>query len=435
MGKLDPRHDHCGDSCRESTTRFFATERLRAAVYFLIPAISAFAANWLPLLLVLAACCELPGCILKPSKPTRSFAPFLAILCAFLLWAAASALWAIDPEQALKKAAAVTGIAICGLVVVAGLLSSSNRQRRTITTAAALGTAFLALQLLIEVATDGAFTRLFHGTSPDQIYDDIVRLKPGASVLAIFAWPAGVVLWHRFGPIASAVLIVGGAVAIYALSAHSALFALGLGGLVMVSCAASLTATRRFLTVLACVSILIAPLAFSAAKPGPWIKELPDSVQVTVYHRFLIWNFSAQAVGEHPIVGWGLHASRDVPGGSDQSDINADLEYDPPVFNTVTSYMPLHPHNNFLQVWLELALVGALLLATLMGMMLRRIASDMGDKASAAGQLAMFTAAFTVAGLSYGIWQSWWMALLWLAAAQSLSVVRRSSDGPEILKR
>ena len=88
--------------------------------------------------------------------------------------------------------------------------------------------------------------------------------------------------------------------------------------------------------------------------------------------------------------------------------------------------IPLHPHNAGLQVWLELGLVGALLLAGLAWVALRglarlpRIDQTLG--------LATFSCAFVIASVSYGLWQNQWVATLMMAAA--LFQVCRPGDSP-----
>jgi hypothetical protein len=70
-----------------------------------------------------------------------------------------------------------------------------------------------------------------------------------------------------------------------------------------------------------------------------------------------------------------------------------------------------------MQVWFETGAVGALLAAALTlagGWALSRVLVDRAQAAAAAATLA---SAGVIANLSYGIWQEWWDAALFLAAA------------------
>ena len=78
--------------------------------------------------------------------------------------------------------------------------------------------------------------------------------------------------------------------------------------------------------------------------------------------------------------------------------------------------MPLHPHNGALQVWLELGAVGALVAALLAMVTASRLAAPSLEPVVRAGGLAVLIAAAVELSLSYGMWQSWWIAVLWLAA-------------------
>ena len=78
--------------------------------------------------------------------------------------------------------------------------------------------------------------------------------------------------------------------------------------------------------------------------------------------------------------------------------------------------MGMHPHNATLQIWLELGGVGALL-AAMSVFALWWTVSVLTDVTARATATAMLLSAFTVANLSFGIWQTWWMAVLATSAA------------------
>ena len=86
--------------------------------------------------------------------------------------------------------------------------------------------------------------------------------------------------------------------------------------------------------------------------------------------------------------------------------------------------MPLHPHNSALQVWLELGLPGAALFAAFIILLWRAVANASWPplfKAAAGGSLLMtFVASFG----TYGIWQEWWIATMWLALFLILLMAR-----------
>ena len=72
-----------------------------------------------------------------------------------------------------------------------------------------------------------------------------------------------------------------------------------------------------------------------------------------------------------------------------------------------------HPHNSFLQVWVELGIVGAILAGAVLMLMLRSLAVlPPGPRVAA---LALVAAAASVAFVEHGAWQAWWTAGLGVA--------------------
>jgi len=116
-------------------------------------------------------------------------------------------------------------------------------------------------------------------------------------------------------------------------------------------------------------------------------------LSVSIYHRAAIWQFVAERIEEKPLLGWGLHASRSMPGAKELVARGAEI-------------LPLHPHNGPLQLWLELGAIGAVLGAALLAWLARNAAS--------AAQAAALTAMLVVGSVSFGLWQGWWMAAIWL---------------------
>ena len=67
-----------------------------------------------------------------------------------------------------------------------------------------------------------------------------------------------------------------------------------------------------------------------------------------------------------------------------------------------------HPHNSFLQVWAELGVIGAGLMAALLFLTLRAIAAM--PRFQAVTALGLLGAAAAVAFVEHGAWQAWWVA-------------------------
>ena len=83
----------------------------------------------------------------------------------------------------------------------------------------------------------------------------------------------------------------------------------------------------------------------------------------------------------------------------------------------------MHPHDAALQIWLELGLPGVLLFAALWLGLLRRAASQ-ADRLRRATSVAAMTAYLVISAVSFGVWQSWWLAVGALAMLGAVVVAR-----------
>ena len=132
------------------------------------------------------------------------------------------------------------------------------------------------------------------------------------------------------------------------------------------------------------------------------IEPAPGSIE----HRYRIWRFAADRAVEKPFLGWGFNASRMLPGGHQLMADGAEL-------------LPLHPHNAVLQVWLELGVPGLLLLC----IVLWRTYMPPGWHDFKRRELLIRTQTVTVifiaASVTFGIWQSWWLATIALVIAST----------------
>jgi O-antigen ligase len=148
--------------------------------------------------------------------------------------------------------------------------------------------------------------------------------------------------------------------------------------------------------------ILTAPLTLAKLERVPGLVAAADSFKSSAGHRLLIWSFVGERIAERPLLGWGLDASRAIPGGNQEARLGQ-------------NWLSLHPHDAPLQVWLELGTPGAALFAALVGLFWLRLDRLVGPRlyiAAAGGSLAAVLAPVFAA---YGVWQEWWIGTLALA--------------------
>ena len=120
----------------------------------------------------------------------------------------------------------------------------------------------------------------------------------------------------------------------------------------------------------------------------------------------------------------GLDAARAIPGGRETFDLLVNIDGD----TTPGEFLPLHPHNGFLQIWLELGLPGILLVGFVTLAALRAIHKHVRHRFEKACVAATCVAGILLFELSFGAWQGWWQATLWVAAALTIAVVTRPME-------
>jgi O-antigen ligase len=144
-----------------------------------------------------------------------------------------------------------------------------------------------------------------------------------------------------------------------------------------------------------------------------WNLELP--IPGSTFHRLVIWRFTADRIAERPLLGWGFEASREIPGGKAMFALRRTNSRTGREEKIAGGMLPLHPHDGILQVWLELGALGAALLAALIVAILAAI-GRMEDRFARAGALGTCVGGYVIFCVSYGVWQNWWLASLWLVA-------------------
>lgn len=347
-------------------------------------------------------------------RPSLPRSPVLVLGLMLAGWGAITALWAPEPGRA-----ALLALTLAAMMLLAHGAAGAAQSARLMPWIGfglvfGLGAAFADWQ------SGNALRAAVRGLKevPASL---VFGLKPAASLMALLL-PMGFALpWPWF---ARAALLVLGAGVLIMLPGETARLATIAG---LAAALLSLAAPRlvpKLVGAGVAVLILLMPLLVAFIPQIPSANLPPSAV-----HRLVIWDFAAARIAEKPLTGWGLEASRAMPGGRAQPDaatldrlnITAPAQREFLVLPHV-EVMPLHPHNGALQLWLELGGIGALIGAALM-LALGFAASRSAAPAVGAGMLA---SAAVTGMLSFGLWQAWWLASLLLAMVALALVPRRS---------
>jgi O-antigen ligase len=312
--------------------------------------------------------------------------------------------------RTLTLAARLAGLFAAGfaLVASAGLVVASRRLALFLLIGLSLGIAMAATEL----ATDGALGSLF----VDRPYS-ATRLNQASIAFSILVLPVSAVLVSLGQTIFAVLLAAATAATVYALAGTAAKAVLLAGlpmGLLLYRAGA---AAARAAAVISVIAIITAPLSFARLEQLPGLGEIADVVKVSAGHRLLIWSFAGDRIAERPLAGWGLDSSRAIPGGEDP-------------IRAGETWMPLHPHNAALQLWLELGVPGAVLFALMVALLWHALAGAAWPRFFAAAAGAGLTIALVGCFATYGMWQEWWLGTLWFSVFLILVMARVSGREP-----
>ncbi len=327
-------------------------------------------------------------------------APLALVLALALTWAGLSMFWSPVRPHELED---MTGVKLALQAVLYWAAWSAARRADAAGAARAgrlfaWGLAACGALMFVEALSGGAVYRHLRELIGDPIRPDLGRknLAQGSFALALL-WPVAALAGVRAGatPWLALPMAAGPALMAQLFLSDAPVLALGVVGLTGLAVWAWPRRTPKILGAAAAAVVLVMPLL--AAGVVAIGVRLPESWA----QRVSYWSYAVERIAERPLAGWGLDASR-----------------------AFSPHIQLHPHNGALQVWLELGLPGAVLLALVWAQTFRRLARE--DRGLSAAASAGSAAVYLFFGLvSFGVWQEWWLALGALVAVIAALAARR----------
>ena len=122
----------------------------------------------------------------------------------------------------------------------------------------------------------------------------------------------------------------------------------------------------------------------------------------------MIWSFTSNQIQKKLVLGNGFSSSRKLGAENSVSFIQKEEDV------STTKYfaaIPLHPHNNTLQIWLELGLLGCVLFFLLHLFLWKKLLLRITNySAKNIFLILSFIGVFFINQVSFGLWQTWWLA-------------------------
>lgn len=361
--------------------------------------------------------------LVAPSRVAAAPLPRAALAGLFFTaWIAVTGIWS-PAAGAWKLSLGVAAFVLAGgaLVFEASRAGGTRLRRLCILFAGAVAIASAAL--LFEGFTGGLLRAIVPPADQSPLrLKDMTALARGVTLIAPLVFPAAAIILTMTGsralaaaPIAFALLaaaqfsVVANVVALFAAgaAATAAYFRprpviVGLGALFL----ASMLAAPLF--VLAPADAVTG--ADAALMPPSWAQRLH------------LWKEAAARIFSCLPVGCGADYTRAWAGEGTMIEV--------PGWPLPVQEAPTHPHNLFLQVWLELGLPGVLSLCAALYFGMRRLAAIEPQRLAFAAIAGVAAATYISFMLEASMWQAWRIAVLALAAfggALSYSCQRQHS--------
>lgn len=376
-----------------------------------------------PAIAPIAAAAGLGGLILliweRRWPGLRSFAPAW-LFAGLLLLQLLSSLWSLDPELSLEAMQGLSAVLIAGCISIYLAQTAPLPEREARIAAWCLfGACVLLLAICLEeYGSFGVVRQFLESVRRPRPYTwDAASLNRASVMAFLLVWPgllAARWLGFRFAPVGLLAAAIAIAFVSTQITARPAIiFGVGVA-------AAVYFAGRRLAYLVGLLPLLLTflmPLLPGRIYSAAQIDALWPDIRFSLLHRLHIWEFAADRIREKPWFGWGLDGARSLPGG--------DL-----TFIRDAKFMPIHPHNGVLHVWLELGLAGALLLAGVQYLVWRGLTASSLDKAERAVLCGLYATLLVFFWVSFGVWQNWWIGTLGLVVAWAFIAVRLRQASP-----
>nr|WP_041816830.1 O-antigen ligase [Rickettsia akari] len=308
----------------------------------------------------------------------------------FVAWCFISCLFGIHPINSLVTFAQVFILLFLGFIVSH---SAPFRNRLQFKKALILGILTAILLFFIEYSSHGFLTRM------SKTSFGLYMLDRGCALLSITSWVAIIILLSSCKRRNALMLYI---LVLYLLSISDSLASFvgfSISGVIFILARVIKPIFFKLIAISLITGTLLFPVIAKQIEPQDLSKKYL-ATQPSAAHRLFIWHFVANKIIEKPILGYGFASSKHIK-VNNSAMINHNGEKWHP--------LPLHPHNNILQITLELGTIGLILFLCLVYKYLKQI-SNIENNNFKAISYACFINYYIIGMISYNIWQIWWIS-------------------------
>ena len=372
-------------------------QKIYDASFALLPLMLFFESKWMAWLILVWGALALVRAETLRQNASRE-AGLYPMLLLLLAWPLVTSLWSISPPATLDMWLRIAVMFLCGAVALVSPVSRPLPPKLLVWMV--ILAALSLLVLLVAMLPPVKPLLMRWGISLPVLL--IITADRAMCAFSVMVWPLAAGL-QRIGERRLACgLVVLAAMAVGLLHSLSAMLGFTVGLLSWGLVCLLPVSGAWLLMILAPLVVAVGPFAVDWFVHLPFTPAQLGLLQSLSSGRLLIWQGLVDAGAGHPLLGWGMQASRLLKLTSAQlGTMHMDAT-------------PLHPHCSVLQVWLELGLVGLVLYASAVALMLRTVAARLRGNPELALGMAAVMAYLGAEFSSFSIWQNWWAALPWI---------------------
>ena len=331
--------------------------------------------------------------------------------CLFVSWSIFSGVWSINIFASLWLSISTFSIILISFILQDNIsvVDDNVGLQKKIKVFLIAGIVAAIILFFIEKNSHGilsrSFRQLFQSNTKEYF---LYMLDRGCALLSVTSWIViGILIKNKQYWYALVLYIV----VFYLLSISDGLASfLGFicGGFVFILGALFAERFYKLLRISILIGAVSLPFIVYNISPRDLSDKYTNFIADSAKHRLFIWNFVANKILEKPIIGFGIGAAKFISIDEDEMIDYHQYHWSP---------LPLHPHNNILQILLDLGLVGFLLLLITINKWLKKISNSMSNnKYFCIVGYACFVNYLIIGMISYSVWQLWWVYIgAWVA--------------------
>ncbi|MBY0292691.1 MAG: O-antigen ligase family protein [Alphaproteobacteria bacterium] len=330
-------------------------------------------------------------------KISLQISPPFIFMFLLLIWAGVSLLWTTNDMSALKTFLSLCCTFVFSLFFISCLMKATPPMISRIYALVKIS-GFVLILLIITQAL--LYTYDIHLLQKLGIP---WMVKPAGSIIGLTVFVGCGLMWacgnRLFAPFVFFLMIP----IIFLTQCQTAMYAVFLSmGVFALSYLMPFWITR--ISIIASYTFLIfSPALYVYVLSPASIVNVPYSswvLNLSFFYRFLAWEFFSQRFFERPFLGWGLESSRMMQ----ESEIVAGYD------------CLLHPHNNGVQAFFELGMIGGILFALFFASLFWLIEKHVKDRFSVAVCNATLAFGFIGAEITHNLWRNYWLSVIALTA-------------------